>query len=335
MDVKYLKEKDYSSWDDFVDLSLQGHFWNYSWWINIVTDNDFRICALFDDHQRIVAGIVLPFYSTKRISMPDFTQMLGILFEDFTLQNNIRLQKQLTHQKEYTRLLFDFIERDFRSFDINFSYNYTYWLPLFWRGYQQTTRYTYVIDMKDYRPEDEFSRFSKGHKWIINRARRNPDLSICETDDIEEYINESAKTFERRGVRRPYDVEMLRSLHAEIQKRGVGKLFKIQDSHGNIHGIEYYLYTNREAYYWLGASDTSLRDSGGHTFLTWHAIKYFSSRVRFFNFCGSMIEDVEKNFRNFSAVPIPYYNVRRLARRDKMSNIIGFYFYRLIQIFCK
>ena len=49
--------------------------------------------------------------------------------------------------------------------------------------------------------------------------------------------------------------------------------------------------------------------SGGHTELTWFGIKYFSDKVERFNFCGSMISNVEKNFRNFSAFPIPTSNV--------------------------
>jgi len=93
-------------------------------------------------------------------------------------------------------------------------------------------------------------------------------------------------------------------------KRGMGTILKIVDSQNQIHAITFYLHNQKEVYYWLGASDEKLRDSGGHTYLTWYAIRYFSSKVHFFNFGGSMIEHVERNFRNFSSKPRQYFKLQ-------------------------
>ena len=325
MNVRYLTLEDYPQWDKFVTTSPQGYIWDFSWWVDMMTKGDFKICALYDSDNLIVAGIVLPFFSTKRITSVNLTQSQGLLFEDFSLRNNKRLLKQLTNQKEYTKEIFDFIEKDFVSFDVNFHYMYDYWLPLFWRGYQQTTKYTYVIDYDNYVLEEEFKRFSKGHKWALNKVEKKSDLKVFETEDIEEYLRESHKTYERQGTKRPYTDEEIRKIHEEVSKRGMGKMLKIQDPEGRIHAIAYYLYTEKEVYYWLGASDAELRDSGGHTYLTWYAIKYFSDKVRFFNFGGSMIEYVERNFRNFSATPRQYFNISKISRGDKIRNILHAY----------
>lgn len=307
MKVQYLLETDYSNWDNFVDNSPQGYIWNYSWWLETITNSDFKICVLLDDDDIIVAGISLPYFSTHKIHMPLLTQSLGILFEDMNKRNNMRLQKQLTNQKEYTIQLFEYIKRDISFFSLRFNYNYEYWLPLYWKGCSQTTWYTYVIDYSNYILEDEFKRFSKGHKWILNKVEKKSDLKVVKTNDIEEYLKESDKTYLRQGVKKPYSNELVRRLHREISSRGLGTILKIIDSEERVHAIAYYLHNNKEAYYWLGASDEQLRDSGGHTYLTWHAIKYFSTRTRFFNFGGSMIEHVERNFRNFSAYPKQYF----------------------------
>lgn len=307
MEVKYLNEEDFEKWNEFVDRSPQGYIWDYTWWVNILAGGDFKVCAVIDDDNIIVAGMILPYYSTGSIANTNLTQSQGVLYEDFAQRNNMRLQKQLTRQKEYSNLIFDFIVKDIKDFNIKFHYNYQYWLPLFWKGCKQSTNYTYVIEYKDYKPIEEFKRFSKGHKWILNKVEKKSDLKVVETDDVREYLNESTKTYIRQGVKRPYSDELIMALHNEIQKRGMGRIFKIVDTSGRIHGIEYHLTNGKESYYWLGASDEELRDSGGHTYLTWYAIQYFADKVQTFNFGGSMIESVEKNFRNFSAVPKQYF----------------------------
>lgn len=307
MTVKYLEGKEYQQWDEFVNKSPQGFIFDYSWWVDILTNGDFRICVLTDDDNIIVAGVVLPFINKRKVYMPLLTQSMGILFEDFSHQNNIRLQKEMTKQKEYTKAIWEFIEKDINSFKMQFNYHYDYWSPLYWKGCTQTTKYTYVINYSDYIPEEEFKRFSKGHKWILNRAEKKSDLKVVETEDVGEYLRESLKTYERQGTKRAYSDKMVKSLCEQLKSRDMLKMFKCIDSKGQIHGIAIFIYDRREVYYWLGASDAELRESGGHTYLVWHAIQYFADKVGTFNFGGSMIEAVEKNFRNFSSVPKSYY----------------------------
>lgn len=310
MIVRYLSEADYNIWNRFVDESPQGYIWDYSWWLEIVTNSDFQICALFDDDNLIVAGLALPYFSTRCIYQPPLTQSIGILYENMERNNNIRLQKQLTKQKEYSNQIIDFILKDIKKFSVQFNYNYDYWLPLYWKGFKQTTRYTYVIDYSQYILDEEFKRFSKGHKWILNKVEKKSDLRVVKIEDIEEYLAESDKTYRRQGIKKPYSNELVRLLYKELKEREMGTILKIVDSINQTHAIAVYLHNNKEVYYWLGASDERLRESGGHTYLTWYAIRYFSDKVRFFNFGGSMLEQVERNFRNFSATPRQYFTIQ-------------------------
>lgn len=310
MSVRYLLGEDYETWNRFVDESPQGFIWDYSWWLDAITNSDFKICALFDDDNLIVAGLSLPFFSTHSICQPPLTQSLGVLYEDMSKRNNMRLQKRLTNQKEYSNQIIDFVLKDIKRFSINFNYNYDYWLPLYWKGFKQSTRYTYMIDYSNYILDEEFKRFSKGHKWVLNKVEKKSDLKVVKVDNVEEYLVESDKTYQRQRVKKPYSNEMVRRLHREVTSRNMGTILKIIDSENQTHAIAFYLHNNKEVYYWLGASDEKLRDSGGHTYLTWYAIRYFADKVRFFNFGGSMIEYVERNFRNFSATPRQYFHIQ-------------------------
>ena len=329
MTVRYLGREDYSQWDSFVDRSPQGFIFDYSWWVNILTNGDFKICVVFDDDNIIVAGMILPFFSTGFIRMTKVSQSQGILFEDMSLSNNMRFQKQLTKQKEYTNLLWDVISKDISRMYVSFNYHYDYWSPLYWKGCEQTTKYTYVIDYENYIPQEEFKRFSKGHKWILNKVEKKSDLKVREVEDVNVYLRESSKTYDRQGTKRPYTDDLIIALYAELKKRDMAKIFSIEDSDGRIHAVTFYIYDKREVYYWLGASDANLRESGGHTYVVWYAIQYFADKVKLFNFGGSMMEAVEKNFRNFSSSPMPYYyisyekNARLAAFKRFINTLIG------------
>lgn len=307
MIVRYLENSEHKKWDEFVDTSPQGFIFDYSWWVKVLTNDNFKICAVFDDDNLIVAGIILPYINSGYVVNTNLTQSQGILFEDMSKRNNMRLQKQITKQKEYTNMLWEVISKDFSHFMVSFNYHYNYWSPLFWKGCKQTTKYTFLINYDNYVPAEEFKRFSKGHKWILNKVEKKTDLRIVETDDVEDYLRESIKTYQRQGTKRPYTDEVVRALYTELKLRGMAKIFKIIDSEDRIHAVTLYIYDKKEVYYWLGASDAELRESGGHTYVVWYAIQYFADKVRTFNFGGSMMEAVEKNFRNFSASPIPYY----------------------------
>lgn len=121
--------------------------------------------------------------------------------------------------------------------------------------FTQTTLYTYVIDYSNYVLEEEFKRFSKGHKWILNKVEKKSDLQVVKTDDVEEYLVESDKTYLRQGVKKPYSNDTVRKLYEEVMKRGMGTILKIVDSQNQIHAITFYLHNQKEVYYWLGASD--------------------------------------------------------------------------------
>lgn len=321
--VRFLKDTEYELWDNFVDKSKQGFLFSKSWWLNILTEGDFKICVVIEENE-IFAGLPLTFISKKKIQHISLTQSLGMLFANLG-QDNMRLQKHLTKQKEFTNLILNFVEKDYKYFYQKFHYNYTYWLPFYWKGYKQTTHYTYLIDYKNFNPEEEFKRFSKGHKWTINKVRNKSDLHVSECLDLREFYAQAQKTYARQKIKIGYSYELLENLHENLMKRGNCIIFKITDSNNIIHAMEYYIFNHKEAYYWLGTSDEEFRDSGGHTYLTWYAINYFKDKVDIFNFGGSMIEQVERNFRNFSAEPYQYFAISKDNRNIfmKVKNILG------------
>lgn len=292
-----------------MDQTDQGSVFSKSWWLAVTTNNNFKICVVEGDGE-IFAGLTLPYFEGGHVRMARLSQSGGMLFRE---KRDAKLQKRLTNQKEHTNLIFEFIRGQTKTFDINFHYNYDFWSPLFWLGFKQTTKYTYVIDYADFDAAEHFVSLSKGHKWVVNKAARNDELKISEISDLGLFYQEAKKTYARKNLTIGYSLEELGRIDAALADRGARKMFAVTDNENNIHAVNYYIYDSSEVYYWLGASDEQHRNSGAHTFLIWHAIKHFSDKTKRFNFGGSMMEDVDKNFRNFGAAPMSYYRIYKLG----------------------
>ena len=57
----------------------------------------------------------------------------------------------------------------------------------------------------------------------------------------------------------------------------------------------------------MGGGNPDLRNSGAQSLCMWEAIKFASSLNLSFDFEGSMIEPIERFFRNFGAIQTPFF----------------------------
>ena len=78
----------------------------------------------------------------------------------------------INFDNEVMKFLIDQIhKRKFSYYDQNFHHSITNWLPLYWNGFQQTTRYTYqILDISD--TADCYENFSYAKKKQIKKAEK-------------------------------------------------------------------------------------------------------------------------------------------------------------------
>jgi hypothetical protein len=328
--VRYLALEDYANWDKFVDMSPQGSFFCKSWWLEAATHGDFKICIVEGDGE-ILAGMPLPFIGKKKIKMPKLTQSLGVLFVD---KPDIKRQKSLTNQKENTQKILSFISSDVSELDITFHHKYDYWLPFYWAGYYQSTRCTYLIEYHEFDEKVALSKLSKGHKWTVKKAEKDGIL-YKEIESLTAFYDFMKNTYERQGLRIGYGFEILSRFHAALVKNNAGKIFGAYDKEGILHAMCYIVYDAGEAYYWLGASEFNYRNSGAHTYLIWKMVLFYKDYSERFNFGGSMIPHVEKNFRNFGADVVSYSHIfsRKSMFRRELKGLLPTSFVRFISRF--
>ncbi len=247
-------------------------------------------------------------FGFRLIEMPTLTQFMGPWLA------------YPAGQKTHTRLSFEkdvlseLIEQlpPFDYFRQNFHYSITNWLPFHWKQFQQTTRYTYVLE--DLTNLDAlFAELRSNIKTDIRKAAKV--VRVVESDDVEKFYAVNRLTFDRQSRSPPYDLGLLQRLDAACRPRGCRRMLFAEDAGGAVHAAIYVVWDEQSAYYLLGGGDPKLRSSGANSLLLWDAIQHAAKVTRRFDFEGSMVEPIERFFRAFGAAQKPYFQITKIASR--------------------
>ena len=238
------------------------------------------------------------------LTHPFLTQTLGPWFDDPS--SGTKYSTQLARQKDLTELLIKQLPKH-DYFGQNFSPLITNWLPWYWKGYEQTTKYTYQLhDIGDHKRV--FDDFEKNIRGYIRKAEKN-GIVVTTENTIDDFLPLNSAVFSRQGLKSPYDVDFVRRLDAACQEQGARKIFIARDQFGIPHAGVYLVYNQFCAYNIMIGGDPSLRSSGATSLAMWEAIKFASTITQTFDFEGSMIEPIERFFRGFGAIQTPYFRV--------------------------
>ena len=213
----------------------------------------------------------------------------------------------LSHQKELLSRLIDGLP-NFDLYAQKFHYSVTNWLPFYWRGFQQTTFYTYVIeDLSDL--DSVFGAFDKSSRYEIRKAARQ--LSVRSDYDLDVLWKMVSLTFERQGKKVPYTFEYLQRIDDACVQQNARRILFAEDAKGRVHSALYLIWDKNSAYYLIGGADPELRSSGSSSLLIWEAIQFAATVTSRFDFEGSMVESIERFFRGFGAQQKPYFYVTK------------------------
>ena len=294
------------------------------WWLDAVCGVNNWDVVLVKNDSKIIASLPYSFEGKKNLllTQPKLTQTLGIWVK---YPKNQSEYKKLSFEKKVVNDLLSQLP-DFELFQQSFRHSFTNWLPFYWEGFQQTTRYTYILKhIKD--TEKIYSGFASKARTDIKKAeKRLKILPGANLTDLYKLIN---KSYERQGVKNPTSYSFLEKVELACNKHSCGKIFIAQGENGENHAGVYLVWDKQSAYYLLGGGDPDFRNSGAHSFLIWEAIKYASKFIDDFDFEGSMVEGVERFNRGFGAVQTPYFSIykdnRSFLRKSfkEQKGIIG------------
>lgn len=284
-----------------------------AWWLDIVCKSgEWKLLSAKNKQGEILG--TLPYFITRIAGMrlirtPPFTPYLGVwldyskcsgsLAKRYGFENEViaDLVKQLPKVASYHQVHPEQLQN---------------WLPFYWLGYRQTTRYTYIFE--ELNPVRIWEGMKDKTRNLIRKARRL-GLSVRQENDLEKFLVLQAKTFARQGISLRQDADIFRSLHEEIHRRGQGAIYFAEDESGIAHAALYLVWDAETAYCWQLGADTELRKSGAVQLLLWHSIEAASQKVRRYNFEGSILPHIEPVFRAFGAERKAVFQIRKFGNR--------------------
>ena len=182
------------------------------------------------------------------------------------------------------------------------------WLPFFWRGFSQSTRYTYRLnDLSNM--DNLWNNFSGNVRKEIRKSKNRFNIVIREDKPLSELYALCTKTFERQKKKVSYNFSILENIDRACKERQCSKVFIAEDPKGRQHAGLYMIWDKKNAYYLTGGGDPDYRNSGATSLCFYHAISFASKVTTSFDFEGSMIESIERFFRGFGAIQTPYFAI--------------------------
>ena len=98
-------------------------------------------------------------------------------------------------------------------------------------------------------------------------------------------------------------------IDSACKQNNAREILAAYDNDGNIHACIYLVFDHASAYYLTGGAEDRFKTSGAMSLLLWEAIKLSATRVKRFDFEGSMIESVERFFRGFGGKQLSYFEL--------------------------
>lgn len=297
--------------DSRKDIPLFSH----PWWLDVVCGADNWDVVLYEKGGQIVGA--LPYYIKNKyglpiITMPKLTQTMGPWIRYSSGQKEAT---RLSHEKEVFTALIDELP-DIDYFVQSFHHSIQNWLPFYWMGFSQTTRYTYVLnDLDDL--DQVWDSFDSRIRRMIRKAKKN-EIQVDTTDNLEVLLELNQMTFERQGEPVPYSHDLVRRIDGACRSRDARSIYVARDGEGRPHSALFCVHGLNTTYYLLSGADPELRNSGANGLATWRSIQKASRRGNRYDFEGSMTESIERYFRDFGGSQTPYFQIRKMSRRVRV-----------------
>jgi len=259
----------------------------------------------------------------RMVVMPQLTQTAG----PWLRASTARYPKRLAQEKELLNELIERLETQcrFAHFSQRFHHTQTNWLPFYWCGYKQTTRYTYILeDLSDV--DALWTNLQENIRREIRKAEGRSGLRVRIADDVQELLRVNSMTFARQEGTAPYGAELVRNIDSACRQRECRRILLAEDAQGTVHAAVFLVWDENAAYYLIAGADPDLRTSGAQSLLAWEAIRHAATVTRTFDFEGSMIESIERFVRAFGARQVPYFLVTKsnsvlLELRDALGRV--------------
>ena len=299
------------TYSQFCETSSKPLIFQTPLWLDaVVGDKNWGVILSFKGN---VLNGAMPYVTNaklglKQITIPFLTPYLGPII---IYPTDLKRANYLSHKRKVITDLVSQIPITDR-FITQTDFEFDYWLPFAWEGYQQTTRYSYLLNTDN----DEETIF-KGFKPNIKKhIKKSGDLfTVTESDSIDTLFQLHHNDLKAKGIELLFSKDQFTDLNKTLTASKKRKILHAKDSNGNVICAFYLVFDHQFTHYLIGAVNPEFRNSGVMSLLMWEAIKESKKRNLTFNFEGSMNKNIERFFASFGGEITPYMQISKTGNK--------------------
>jgi Acetyltransferase (GNAT) domain len=301
---------------DYIELCQRDEtipiFMQNGWLDAVITEGSSWQVVLSKDNKGQIIG-ALTFEMKKKwgltiLSEPPLSPFCGIWFKKKDTQKQ-------HEQYHFVKIILVALIQQLPSFhfaNFRFSTTLTDWQPFHWAGFQQTTRYTYHLDLK--KTDNLFADFKHHTQRNIRKAEQY--FHITHSDDLNTFLAINNKSFERQNLKSPIPYSIWLRVDAYLKKTGQRVIYFALNTDGGVEAAIYIVFDKKTAYYLAGGTTEIGRQQGATYLLLAQAIRDAQEKgLDIFDFEGSMLKGIESFFRGFNPTLTPYFKVWKYKNR--------------------
>jgi len=274
------------------------------WWLDTVSSKEaWDVAMVIGKDGSVLAA--MPYILSKKRGIKQLRQFNFTTYQGIYIKypNNPNLKEQTINsieKKALTSIIDDLPE--FHFFDLKFDTGVKNWLPFYWKGFKQTTRYTYTLP-KSQDLLQLFEAFKKTVRTDIRKAES--EFTIQEETDIDDFNSFLFSAYEEKGIYLDLDLAKIDKVLNEKNKRVI---ITARDKEKIVAGL-YIIYDNNLAHCVLSGQDSLIKNRTPLHLVFWTAMQKFIPVCDTFDFEGSMIPEIEHSLRSYGAILTPYMHI--------------------------
>jgi hypothetical protein len=192
---------------------------------------------------------VWPYVLRRKWGIPQIVMPTLARFQGPWLQPEYRNpRKEISLLKE----LLEQLPRVWR-YEQDWNHSATNWLPCYWKGYRQSVRYTYAVDLSNL--DAAWNNMEPDYrKQKIPRARQQ--VQVLRGGSLADFQHIHDMSYARQGLRSPVGRELLERLDAALAAQGRREIFTATaPDTGAIHAVAYVVHDRHTAWYLMAGED--------------------------------------------------------------------------------
>ena len=311
LEIREIKESEFSTWDKFVENSEQGNLFSTSLWLEILNkypDGNAKLLGVFNSNE-LLSGILL--YGRKKaflniMAYPPLTPFTSIIFSD---GKTSKFSKIESTQKKIITLINDYLNKNYNYIALQLEPSIKDIRPFLWIGWKSLVNYTYEIDLSNIKYLWE--KIDKDAKYEINKAKKS-NVEVSGSNDIDEFLVLYEKTFLKQNLKMPLNKDFLKEMFEILSRKNKCRLYLAKTGENEIISGALTTWDDKKSYYLLAASDPDAK-LGANYLLLWNIIEDMSKNFKSMGLVGANIPNITKFKREFATKLVPYYIVEKYS----------------------